>query len=227
MQPYFFPYLGYFQLVGAVDVFVVYDDIKYTKKGWINRNRMLRDGKIATFSLPLKHGSDFLDVRDRELAADFDPGSLLARIREAYRRAPHFGEAFALIERILRHRDRNLFGFLHNSIVETSRYLGIDTEIRKSSDVSIAPGLKHQDRIIATCESLGARQYVNAIGGVDLYSRPDFRDRGIELNFLQSRPFAYAQFDHEFVPNLSILDAMMFNSAAVLGERVASGYELI
>src|SRR5262245_23898499 len=90
MQPYLLPYIGYFQLISAVDVFVVYDNIQYTKKGWINRNRLLRSGEPALFSLPLKSDSDVLDIRERELATDFDPGRLMRQFEGAYRRAPQF-----------------------------------------------------------------------------------------------------------------------------------------
>ena len=135
MQPYFFPYIGYFQLMAAVDMFIVYDNIKYTKKGWINRNRMLQNGKDVMFSLPLKSDSDALDVRDRELAADFNRDKLLNQFKAAYRRAPYFAQTFPLVEQIVRHQDTNLFRFLHHSIVKTCEHLGITTEIRISSDI--------------------------------------------------------------------------------------------
>src|SRR4029077_11888011 len=132
MQPYFLPYIGYFQLINAVDLFIVYDNIKYTKKGWISRNRILREGQVVPFSLALKRGSDLLDVSARELAADFDGGRLLNQIREAYRRAPYFAQAFPVVEQVMQYGDRNLFRFLHNSILKTCAYLGIGTEIAKS-----------------------------------------------------------------------------------------------
>src|ERR1700680_880113 len=94
MQPYFFPYIGYFQLIDSVDLFIVYDNIKYTKKGWINRNRILLNGKDVTLSLPLKSDSDFLDIRDRELAADFNREKLVNQLSGAYRRAPYFRQVF-------------------------------------------------------------------------------------------------------------------------------------
>ena len=227
MQPYFFPYIGYFQLINAVDLFIVYDNIKYTKKGWISRNRMLQQGRAVAFSLALRRGSDFLDVRDRELAADFDGGRLLNQIREAYRRAPYFAQAFPVVEQVMQYGDRNLFRFLHNSILKTCEYLGIGTEIAKSSDIQVDHSLKHQDKVVALCEKVGASLYVNAIGGMELYSREDFQARGIELKFIKPRPFEYRQFDNEFVPWLSIIDVMMFSSAATIGACLASNYELI
>lgn len=227
MQPYFFPYIGYFQLINAVDLFIVYDNIKYTKKGWISRNRMLQQGEAVAFSLALKRGSDFLDVRDRELAAGFDGGRLLNQIREAYRRAPYFAQAFPVVEQVMQYGDRNLFRFLHNSILKTCEYLGIGTEIAKSSDIQVDHSLKHQDKVVAICEKVGASLYVNAIGGMELYSREDFQARGIELKFIKPKPFEYRQFDNAFVPWLSIIDVMMFSSAATIGECLASNYELI
>ena len=110
MQPYFLPYVGYFQLIGAVDMFIIYDNIKYTKKGWINRNRMLRNGSDAMFSLPLKRDSDYLDVVKRQLAADYDRTKLLNQFKGAYLRAPFFADTFPLLERIVCHEDQNLFG---------------------------------------------------------------------------------------------------------------------
>src|SRR5438876_6542512 len=116
MQPYFLPYIGYWQLLAAVDRFVLYDNIKYTKKGWINRNRLLRNGAEAFFTIPLKKGSDFLDIADRALADDFDPDTILNPLRAAYRKAPFFSQTFPLIETIVTAAPRNLFDYLHNSI---------------------------------------------------------------------------------------------------------------
>ena len=92
MQPYFLPYIGYFQLIAAVDQFIVYDNIKYTKKGWINRNRLLQNGTDTVFSIPLSKDSDALDIRERQIAADFRRDKLLKQIAEAYRKAPYFGQ---------------------------------------------------------------------------------------------------------------------------------------
>ena len=227
MQPYFFPYIGYFQLIGAVDLFIVYDNIKYTKEGWINRNRMLQNGRDALFSLPLKSDSDFLDVRDRELAANFNPEKLLNRISGAYRRAPHFAQTYPLVEKTVRHEERNLFRFLHHALLETCKHLGLATEFRISSAVAIDHDLKNQERVLALCEAVGASTYVNAIGGTALYVRDAFRARGIELKFIRPKPFEYHQFGNDFVPLLSILDVMMFNSLDTIREHIGSSYELV
>lgn len=212
MQPYFFPYVGYFQLIAAVDLFVVYDNIKYTKKGWINRNRLLRNGQDATFTLPLKSASDALEIGERELAGDFNRGKLLNQFRGAYQRAPYFAQTYPLVEQVVRYEEGNLFRFLHYALAKTCEHLGLSTPFRISSEVAIEHRLQNQDKVLALCEALHADTYVNAIGGRELYSRDEFRARGIELKFIQSQPIEYPQFGGPFVPWLSIVDVMMFNS---------------
>ncbi len=227
MQPYFFPYIGYFQLIAAVDMFIVYDNIKYTKKGWINRNRMLQNGKDVMFSLPLKSDSDFLDVRERELAADFNRDKLLNQVKGAYRHAPYFVQTFPLVEQIVRYEDANLFRFLHHSIISTCAHLQITTEIKISSDIAIDHDLKNQDKVLALCAAVGASTYVNAIGGTELYSKETFREKGVDLKFIQSKPFEYSQFGDAFVPWLSIIDVMMFNPLDTIQTCISTNCELI
>ena len=224
MQPYLFPYIGYFQLIAAVDLFIVYDNIKYTKKGWINRNRILQNGKDVMFSLPLKRDSDYLDVYQRELSSDFNRDKLLNQFKEAYRHAPYFAEIFPLIEQVVCYKDVNLFRFLYNSIERTCEHLGITTEIRISSDIAIDHDLKNQDKVLALCEAVGATSYINAIGGIELYSKETFRAKGIELQFIKAKPFEYEQLIEPFIPWLSIIDVMMFNSLNVIKSRLAEFY---
>ena len=226
MQPYFLPYIGYFQLIAAVDIFVVYDRIKYTKKGWINRNRLLRDGADATFSLPLKSDSDALDIVDRRLAANFDRRGLLNQFRGAYARAPQFDQCFPLLERIVRFEDDNLFAYLHHSIVEICAHLGLRTGIRVSSTIDVEAPLKGQDKVLSLCRALQADTYINPSGGTELYSREAFADQGVSLRFLRALPSEYAQFGKPFVPWLSIVDVLMFNPLERVRERVFNHYEL-
>lgn len=226
MQPYFLPYIGYWQLMAAADRFVVYDNIQYTKQGWINRNRFLRNGADAFFTVPLKKGSDFLDVADRVLADDFNPGTLLNPLAAAYARAPYFGAVFPVIEAVVSAAPRNLFEYLHHSLVTIADYLEIRTPIVVSSSVAIDHRLASQRKVLALCEALGATRYINSIGGRELYSAPAFAEHGVELQFLQPRPVTYRQYDHPFVPGLSIVDVMMFNSRdAVRG--MLGAYDLV
>ena len=214
MQPYFFPYIGYFQLINAVDKFVIYDNIEYTKKGWINRNRILKEGFDLMISLPLKKDSDFLFVNQRYLAEDWSKSKqkLINSIKESYRKAPHFEDTFNLVQEIFNYSNSNLFEFILHSVLQTCKFIGIETEIIVSSTLDYNNELKSEEKVIAICKSIEATQYINSIGGVELYNKNNFSDQGIELNFIKSKPIIYNQFKNEFVPWLSIIDVMMFNS---------------
>jgi len=227
MQPYFCPYIGYFQLINAVDVFVIYDNIEYTKKGWINRNRLLADGQPAGFSIPLKKASDFLQVKERFLADDFNGPRLLNRIRGAYAKAPHFDQAFPLVEAMVLFGERNLFDFVFNSVGEICRFLGISTRLVKSSEVVVDHELKGQEKVLAICKALGAERYINPIGGRALYARDVFRAQGLDLGFLQTGTITYRQFGAEFVEFLSIIDVLMFNARDEIARDFLGRYELV
>ena len=212
--------------MNAVDKFVIYDNIKYTKKGWINRNRILLNGKDVLISLPIKKDSDFLDVCEREIAGSFNRDKLLNKIKGTYIKAPYFSDTFPLIKDVIHYEDINLFNFIYNSVVKLCKHLSITTEIRKSSDVDIDHSLKGQDKVLALCEAVGAHTYINAIGGIELYSQSDFHDKGVDLKFIKTIPIEYPQFKHNFCPWLSIIDIMMFNSIDRV-QRHLSNYELI
>jgi hypothetical protein len=121
----------------------------------------------------------------------------------------------------------NLFEYIHSSVVEVCRYLGIGARIVPSSSLAIDPAPKGQDRVLALCNAAGANVYINAIGGQELYSREEFQARGVELKFLKSQAITYPQFGDPFVPWLSIIDVMMFNSVARIREFIETRYELI
>ena len=229
MQPYFFPYIGYFQLINAVDEFVVYDNIKYTKRGWINRNRILVDGEDSYITLPLKKDSDYLDVRDRRLAETWvtKRNKMLNRIAGAYAKAPYFNAVYPLVKKSILYEDDNLFNFILNSLLMVSGYLEIQTPFVVSSTISADYGLKSGERVLGICHAKKADIYINPIGGVELYSKDGFREEGLELHFLKTNDFRYKQFNNEFIPFLSIIDVMMFNSKKEINEYLTSFYTLL
>jgi hypothetical protein len=211
MQSYFLPYLGYWQLIAAVDAFVVYDNIKYTKKGWINRNRFLLNGKEALFNLPLRKDSDFLDVNQRYLADSFDREALINRFREAYRKAPEHTAVMPVLEDIIRCPSSNLFDYIRYSIEKVCSYLELKTPVIVSSSIDCDHSLKAAERVQAICKALGADTYINPAGGTELYSKEDFQEKGITLRFLQPALVEYPQEAMKFVPWLSIIDVLFFN----------------
>lgn len=228
MQPYIFPYIGYFQLINAVDKFVVYDNIQFTKKGWINRNRILFNGKDEYFTLPLKKDSDYLNVVDRKLSHSFaaDRVKILRKIETAYKKAPEFNQVFPLIEKILRTDSVNLFDFIFQSIESVNNFLGITTELIVSSSVNINHSLKSEQKVLAICKAIGAQTYINPAGGSELYSKELFKENNIELQFLKSELTTYNQFKNLFVPGLSIIDVMMFNSKEKVMEYIQEDFSL-
>ena len=213
MQPYFFPYIGYFHLINSVDEFVIYDNIQYTKKGWINRNKILVNVKDKLISLPLKKDSDYLNVVDRELSytLDIEKLKLLNLLKSSYRKSPEYEIVLPIIEKCILFPESNLFSFILNTLTTLNYYLEINTKITTSSTIDIDHSLKSQDKVIAICKNLQATTYINAIGGQELYNVQDFKNEGLNLKFIKSPPLNYKQYNNEFIPWLSILDVLMFN----------------
>jgi hypothetical protein len=214
MQPYFLPYIGYFQLINAVDQFLIYDNIQYTKKGWINRNRILLNGADVLFSLPLKKDSDYLDVNKRYLADNYGEykKKFKRQLFSAYSKSPEFKKVFPVVEQCLDCTDVNLFDFIYNSIRLLCSYMEINTSFIVSSSLKIDHNLRSEQKVIVINQCMQSSVYVNAIGGQSLYSKENFDEHKIELKFIQSSPITYKQFNNSFVSNLSIIDVLMFNS---------------
>jgi hypothetical protein len=216
MQPYLLPYLGYFQLIAAVDTFVLYDDVQWMKGGWINRNRILVGGRADWITLPVKKEALGTQINEREFSEKFEAEKrhIVEKLRAAYVRAPFFEPTMALIEGCFASTETRADRFIAALLRTVCGYLGIETEIIRSSELSKTEGLRGQDRVVNICLTLAASQYVNAIGGVGLYRREDFAEAGVDLLFIRSEAVQYPQFGAEFVPDLSIVDLLMFNSVA-------------
>jgi hypothetical protein len=229
MQPYFFPYIGYFQLINAVDEFVVYDNIEFTKKGWINRNRILVNGKDLYITIPIKKDSDYLDIRERSLSEIWgnEKKAMLNRIMGIYKKAPLFECVFPIIKKCIIFNEYNLFNFIFNSLNLIINYLEIQTPLLVSSSILIDHDLKAENKVIAICKARKANFYLNPIGGVKLYDRDRFKEEGINLKFLKTNDFSYKQFNNDFVPFLSIIDVMMFNSKEKIKEYLDSFFILV
>jgi hypothetical protein len=224
MQPYIFPYIGYFQLIKAVDTFVIYDDVNFIKQGWINRNRILYNGRETMFNIILKGSSSFKKINEIEVV--YDAHKLITTIEHAYRKAPYFSEIYPLLTDIFLFKEINLARYLVNSLNVTIKYLGIKASILLSSEIKKNSLLKGEDKVIDICKQLKATNYINAFGGQKLYSKEKFAENGLILNFIKSKPIIYTQFKNKFVPWLSIIDVMMFNSQASISEMLEQ-YEIL
>jgi len=227
MQPYIFPYIGYFQLISKVDDFVLYDDIKYTKKGWINRNRLLGQNGPMPFTIPIKSNSDSAHIRERQVSEEFVPDKLLRRFEGAYAKAPHFNATMELIELTINMPSDNLFEFIFDALNLTCKHIGLETNILVSSEIADLSTFRGEARVIETCSNLYASQYVNPLNGKELYDSDNFAKRGIELSFLVPRLRPYDQQRPRFTEGLSIIDVLMFNSIDVVRETFLDDGEII
>jgi len=226
MQPYFFPYIGYFQLINAVDTFVVYDDVNFIKKGWISRNSILVNEAPYLFTMELKEASQNKRINEILISDSNWRKNLVRTVALSYKKAPYFDSVFPVIEEIILDAENNLAEFLTNALKKICGFIGIETEIMVSSEIDKDNTLKGADKIKAICKRIGASEYINAIGGMALYDRNDFSQNGIDLQFIKSKPISYAQFKNEFVPWLSIIDVLMFNSPDEI-KSYLDQYELI
>ena len=186
MQPYFFPYIGYFQLIANSDVFVIYDDVNFIKKGWINRNSILVNNTSYLFSMPLQNVSQNKLINEIFIS-DLDKWKmdLLKTISSSYKKAPFYQDVYPLIEKIISFDELNLAIYIQNSIQNLCAYLNINTKLIMSSEIVKNNGLKGENKIIDICLQLGANQYVNAIGGFELYTKENFRVKNIDLKFIK------------------------------------------
>lgn len=229
MQPYLFPYFGYYQLINAVDKFVVYDDVNFIKQGWINRNNILVNGKPYLFTIPIKNQSSFNKINAtivNEKAYFLWVNKFLKTIEQNYSKAPFYNEVLPLLKNIFQKEDEFISSIAVKSLKLVSEFIGINTVFEDSSETYGNKYLTSQDRVLDICVKENANYYFNPIGGIDLYSKKDFLEKGIVLNFIKSKKFEYMQFNEEFVPNLSIIDILMFNNISTIKKNL-NNYELI
>ncbi len=210
MQPYFVPYLGYWQLLNAVDRFVIYDDVNFIKGGWINRNRILINGKPNYITVPLYQASPNKLICDISL----QPSSIwrkkmIKSIANTYRKAPFFSEVFPIIEQTICYKTDNLADFLVHQLKAMTAFLGIKTELVESSRYYKNHNLTGQDRILDICKREGANVYINLQGGQALYDAEAFRQPGMDLCFIVMQHVPYAQRSAGFATSLSLIDALM------------------
>lgn len=212
MQPYFMPYIGYFQLMKAVDKYVIYNDVNYIKGGWVARNNILINGKKQLFTIKLQGASPNKHFSEILILDDFK--KFMRTLEINYSKASFFNDAMKLMETIVSFPEKRLDLFIKNSFEKILSYLNIDTKLILSSDIDKNNSLKGKDKVLEICKILGADTYYNAIGGKDLYDRTKFADNGVSLYFLKTNEnLRYNQFlSMDFVSNLSIIDVLMFNS---------------
>jgi WbqC-like protein family len=228
MQPYFFPYIGYWQLIHAADCFVIYDDVNYIKGGWINRNRILINGEPTYVTASLHQASPNKLICDTYLQpSPVWRNKLIRMVENTYRKSPCFAEVFPVIEQLVRHETDKLSDYLSYQLQALAAFIGIKTEFMVNSRRYKNNDLSGQERILDICKREGATTYINPQGGQSLYDHASFAESGIDLKFLiPSSTIEYKQFGSVHVPWLSIIDVMMFNSKSKL-HTLLNRHELV
>jgi hypothetical protein len=221
MQPYLFPYLGYLQLVAAVDTFVFYDDVQFIKNGWINRNRLALGGEVRYFTVPLAGAGSSLGIRDvRTQPAARWRDKLMESLRHGYARAPHYAAVRQLVGDVLATDTTRIATLAARSVTDTARYLGLDTRFVPSSIVYDNSALKGPARVLDICVRERADHYLNLPGGRALYDPRAFDAAGVTLGFIEPELWPYRQSGADFLPGLSIIDVLMFNPADTVRARL-------
>lgn len=219
MQPYFFPYIGQFQLINAVDRFILADDVQYIRHGWINRNRVLKpvDGEYYII-MPLEKHSTYTQIRNIKVVGGFEWKQRILRQVEHYRKkSPFYKPVYELLSYCFHSDDDTSIARLNGGYLKAvCDYLGIHFKVEISSEigVSVEDVIDKEDRVFKMCRKLNATEYINPPGGMELYNKESFAKQGLRLSFLKPDPIEYDQFRKGFEPGLSIIDVMMFNSPA-------------
>ena len=227
MQPYILPYIGYLQLMANVDKFIFYDDVAFINRGWINRNRVLMNGKDFMFTIPLKEASQNKLINEIYIdnTINWRP-KLLKSIEQSYKKAPFYQEVYPMIERIINDNSGKINDYIANSFEVLNQYLDIKTKIIRSSSIYQNAHLKAQERILDICVQEKVSHYINPIGGMELYQKSMFEQQSIKLSFIKTKSVQYTQFKNEFVPWLSVLDVLMFNDKTTI-QGFLNEFELV
>lgn len=229
MQPYFFPYLGYYQMIKAVDKFVFYNDVNFIKKGWINRNRILVNKKEFTFSVPLTQISQNISINETYINIETIENwkvKFIQTLLYNYKKAPYFEPIYQLVNNVLNTKCTTIDQLAIESVIATSKYLGLKTAFSLSSDLYDNRDLERQARLLDICKKENAKHYINALGGQELYNKESFKEKGITLSFIKPRLVTYKQDNVEFVPWLSIIDVLMYSSIKEVNEML-DNFELV
>lgn len=226
MQPYFFPYLGYFHLANAVDVLVLTDNYQFTKQSWINRNRILSEKKIVNLSIPLSQSSESSPINQKLIARDFKLKDLRNKLYNSYHSSSNFESLLKIVEHENFLPGSNFYEALEKSLITSFNYMGIDTKIMRTSDFEFPESFKGKEKILQICAELKGSEYINLPGGKSLYSSEDFERVGLKLSFVKSKFIAYPQNCESFNPGLSIIDVVSNIKNRVSMQTQISSFEL-
>lgn len=219
MQPYIFPYIGYYQLVYSSDVFIFYDDVSFIKQSYINRNNILANGKTLRFTLPVLGASSNILIENLDYS---NSKKILRTIAQAYAKAPYFDDAFHVIEFVLNQENRGIAHINSLSIRAVFEYLNIDKKMLLASEIDYDRTKERANRLIELSKMHDCDHYINSPGGKLLYEKEYFKEQGIKLEFIETEIQPYNQNIDEFVPYLSMIDILMNCSKEEISKMLKS-----
>lgn len=210
MQPYVFPYIGYFSYIQATDKFMFYDDVQFIMRGWINRNRIALNGREHMITVPLLGASPNRNINETRVMESDWSIKALATIRQAYLRAPQFPAVFPLVTEVFTSDDRTIDKLAIRSVRAVCAYLGMKLPMATTSAEYGNQTLGRVERLVDLCRREGAEELVVPEGGRPLYDRQVFASAGIHLHFLKPREIPYFRGPRApWIPWLSIIDVLM------------------
>jgi len=209
MQPYLFPYIGYYQLILASDYFVFYDDVNYIKRGYINRNNILLDGEAHRFTIPVPGASQNKLISNLEFSDEIS--KILDTISHAYKKAPNYNDVISIVKRVLGQKDRDITSVCISGVKAVFDYLSLDgPNLLRSTNINYDRNKSAADKLISITKELKCSDYVNSPGGKELYEKGYFLSENVALHFIEPKIKEYTQGGSNFVPYLSIIDVLMW-----------------
>lgn len=229
MQPYFFPYLGYFQLIKSADIFILLDDVAFIKKGWIHRNRLCFNKGIHWFSVPLEHASQNKSIHETFISQiNFIQWrkKFISSLISFYKKQEYFTDGMEIVEEIFSIPTYSIAELSARSLQKCCKALGITTFFNCSSSLHGLNKLKGEKKIIEICQYYQVGRYINAPGGKELYRQSMFSPYGIQLEFIHPSLSIYPVKGRDCVLGLSIIDAIMCCGIEYTRKKLLSGYKI-
>ena len=221
MQPYLFPYIGYFSLIKNTDFFVFFDTPQYIRKGWINRNRILSaNGDITYFTVPIQKADRNTPINKIIVSNNYDWKMKTLGQLNIYKKAPNYGRVIDLVKGIFNTDTMLISDLAIKSIVKTCEYLDIKYDIFSKMNLAL-PEVKEPDEwALYITKELGYNTYINPPGGMSFFNREKYQINDVDLQFLVQEIIPYRQNREVFIPALSMIDVMMFCSCNEINEML-------
>jgi len=226
-QPDFVPWLGFFHKLTIADVYIVLDDVQFIRRGWHHRDRIKTSSGAQWLTIPIRKKGNFHQlIRDTEIDNDTDwRRAHLATLRANYARAPHFDVYMPLFEGAYARPHRRLIDFNMELLHMLNDALGVDIEVRFSSEMGHDPASRQSDLLVELVRLANGKAYLTGQGSTEYLDQAAFNSANIDVQWQSFTHPVYPQLHGAFIPNLSAVDALMNvgpSSASLIGGQYGS-----